>query len=273
MMQHPLDFAETLYYVRNLKVGSHSIFFYRTPSEKHEVVFNFLQAGLENGEGAIYISSQETSKLIRRRMKDFGFNVKVLERDGVLRIFDYDGWYLVDGKFKASRTMMLGQLVLEKAMESGLKGVRGCGEAACFFDHHKERELVDYELAIGKGIDLPVSVLCAYDVNQAKSLEGILFFNLIKAHGPVITHSFAREVRLENFLSKIVIETLKTVFGDEGKEIVLRMLEERLSLSPGMIAEDPKSFVEGLEKVVGSGAHAITKSVVRQTYSTIGITK
>jgi hypothetical protein len=108
-MQRSLDFCDYVRYVRNLKVGSHSIFFYRSPHEKHEVVFNFLQAGIEKGEGAVYIASQETSTRIRRYMEDFGLNVKSLERDGVLRVFDYDGWCLVDGEVFASHTLMLGQ--------------------------------------------------------------------------------------------------------------------------------------------------------------------
>jgi hypothetical protein len=271
-MQHPLDFSETLYYVRRLTVGSHSIFFYKTPSEKRAVIFNFLQAGLEHGEGAIYIASEETSQQIRRHMKDFGLDVTALERDGALRVVDYDGWYLVDGKVQPSYTLMLVQRVLKEAMEMGLKGLRGCGEATCFFDHHQERALVDYELMIGKRIDLPATVLCAYEVNQAKSLEGILFFNLMKAHGPVITRSFAREVCFEHLFSKIVMETLATVFGDAGKETILRMLEERLSLQADNIVDDPKDFVESLEILLGSGAQLITKSVVKQIHSTMGIT-
>lgn len=271
-MQHPLDFGETLYYVRTLTVGSHSIFFYKTPSEKREVIFNFLQVGLTRGEGALYIASQETSQQIRKHMKDFGLNVTALERDGALRIIDYDGWYLVDGKVNPSYTLRLGERVLKEAMEIGLKGLRGCGEATCFFDHHQERALVDYERMIGKRIDLPATVLCAYDINQARSLEGLLFLDLMKAHGSVITRNFAQEVCFEHFFSKIVIETLATVFGDVGKEMILRMLEEHLSLDVDKIVDDPKTFIGSFETVFGSGAHLITKSIVNQIHSMMGIT-
>ncbi|MDH5793275.1 MAG: MEDS domain-containing protein, partial [Candidatus Bathyarchaeota archaeon] len=94
-MQRRLDFGKTLDYVRGLKTGDHGIVFYRSPNEKHEVLFNFLQAGIQKGEGAIYVSSQETSKQIRRRMEDFGLNVKALESDGALRILDYDEFYII----------------------------------------------------------------------------------------------------------------------------------------------------------------------------------
>ena len=97
----------TLDYIRKLKPGNHGVFFYKEPHEKHEVLFNFLQACFQNGEGAIYVASQETSKQIRRHMEDFGLNVKALERDGVLRIFDYDEFYIIDGEVNASHTIML----------------------------------------------------------------------------------------------------------------------------------------------------------------------
>ncbi|MDH5391085.1 MAG: MEDS domain-containing protein, partial [Candidatus Bathyarchaeota archaeon] len=179
-MKSRLNLDETLEYVRDLEPGSHGVFFYRSPYEKHEVLFNFLQAGVQKGEGAIYVSSQETSKQIRRHMEDFGFNVGSLERDGVLGIYDCDGWYVVNGEVDVSHAMMMGYSLFEEAMEIGLKGLRSCGEAACFFEHEKEKELVEYELMIGRKLGLPATALCAYDVNHAKSLEEKFFFSLIK---------------------------------------------------------------------------------------------
>lgn len=272
-MHHRLNFGKTLNYVKNLKTGNHGIFFYRSPHEKHEVLFNFLQAGFQKGEGAIYVASQETSKQIRRHMEDFGLSVKTLERDGVLRIFDYDGWYIIDGEVNVSHTIMMGKRVFDEAMEIGLKGLRGCGEAACFFEHKKEKELVEFELGIGRKLDLSLTALCAYDVNHAKSLEEKLFFGLIKAHGPVVTSSFARGVKFESFFPTITDEVLETVFGKIGKEVILRMLGERHSLTPHKIAEDPRFFIEGLEELIGSGAQVITKSLVTQMHSKMGITQ
>ncbi len=271
-MHRPSNSGKTLDYVRDLKVGNHGIFFYRSPHEKHEVLFNFLQAGFEKGEGAVYVVAQETSKRIRRDMEDFGLNVKALERDGVLRVFDHDGWYVIDGEVNVSHAKMMGQRLFEEAMKIGLKGLRACGEPASFFDHKKEKELVEYELEIGRELDLPITALCAYDVNQAKSLEEKLFFDLIKAHGPVVTSSFAREVKFENFFPTITDEVFETVFGELGKEILLRMLYEHRSVTPHRIGEDPRFFIEGLEELVGSGAQVIIKSVVRQMRSMMGIT-
>jgi len=275
-MKSRLNLDETLEYVRDLEPGSHGVFFYRSPYEKHEVLFNFLQAGVQKGEGAIYVSSQETSKQIRRHMEDFGFNVGSLERDGVLGIYDCDGWYVVNGEVDVSHAMMMGYSLFEEAMEIGLKGLRSCGEAACFFEHEKEKELVEYELMIGRKLGLPATALCAYDVNHAKSLEEKFFFSLIKAHGPVVTSSFAQEVAFEDFFPTIMEDVLEGVFGEIGKEMILIMLDKRHSLTSGererRIAEDPMSFVERLEELVGSGAVVIKQSVAREMLWKMGIT-
>ena len=272
-MHRSSNFAKTLNYIRSLKAGNHGIFFYRSPHEKHEVLFSFLQDGIQKGTGAIYIASQETSTQIRRHMKDFGLNVKALEKDGVLRIFDCEDWYMIDGKVNMAHIKMLRLRVFHEAMELGLKGLHACGETACFFEHKKEKELVEYELGIGRKLERLVTALCAYDVNHAKSLEGKFFFSLIKAHGPVVTTSFAQEVNFEKFFPEITDGVLETMFGKIGKKTILRILDERHSLTPHKIAEDPRSFIEGLEELVGSGAKVITKSVVREMYSKMGITQ
>jgi hypothetical protein len=272
-MQHRLNSDKTLDFVRNLEVGNHGTFLYRSPHEKHEVLFNFLQAGFQKGKGAIYVASQESSKQIRRHMEDFGLNVKSLERDGVLRIVDYYDWYIIDGEVNTSHIMESGLQVFYEAAEIGLKGLHGCGEVACFFEHGKEKELVEYELMIGRKFDLPVTTLCAYDVNHAKSLEEKLFFNLIKAHGAVVTSSFAQQVKFENFFPTIMDEILETVLGEMGKEVLLRILEERHSITPHKIAEDPKSFIEGLEELIGTGAQVITKLIAKQMHLKMGIGK
>jgi hypothetical protein len=58
-MHQRLNFSKTLDYVRNLEVGNHGIFFYKSSHEKHEVLFNFLQAGFQKGEGAFTLQRKK----------------------------------------------------------------------------------------------------------------------------------------------------------------------------------------------------------------------
>lgn len=139
---------EALNYVRDLEVGSHGVFFYRNGSEKHEVLFQFLRGGVENGEGAVYVAGQETSGRIRREMREYGIDVEAWERDGALHVFDCEEWYMRDGRVDIPRMWLMANRIVDGAMEMGLRGLRVCGEVACFFEHHKEKELVEYELGI-----------------------------------------------------------------------------------------------------------------------------
>jgi hypothetical protein len=272
-MNHSLNLGKTVNYVRSLKLGDHGIFFYRDPQEKREVLFNFLQAGIEKGEGAVYVASQETSRQVRRSMEYFGLDVKTHERDGLLRILDYDNFYIINGEVNLTLTRHLGKRLRDEVRENGLEGLRACGEVACFFEHKKEKELVEYELEIGNKLPFPATTLCAYDVNHAKSLEEKLFFNLIKAHGPVVTSSYAQEVKFENFFPTIVSVVFRTVFDDLGSEILLGMLGEQSLVKPfARIGENPGAFVEGLEELLGSGAKGIIKLIGQETFSEIGLT-
>jgi hypothetical protein len=275
-MNPRLDLDETVKYVRALKTGSHGVFFYETPAEKREVLFNYLQAGIQNGEGAIYVASQETSTQIRRQMEAFGLDVRALEREGMLGLYDCDGWYMVNGAVDVSHAMLMGYSAVEAAMELGLKGLRSCGEAACFFDHEKETELMEYELLIGRKLALPATALCAYDVNHATSLEAANLFRCVKAHGPIVTAQFAQEVAFETFFPAIMEEVLEGVFGELGKELILVMLDPRHSLISGererRIADDPAGFVDRLEDLLGSGAVAVKQSMAREVLGKMGIT-
>ncbi|UCC58332.1 MAG: hypothetical protein JSW14_08345, partial [Candidatus Bathyarchaeum sp.] len=71
----------------------------------------------------------------------------------------------------------------------------------------------------------------------------------------------------------IVREVLDTVFGEMGEEAILRMLEEHYSIKPFVsIGEDPGSFTEGLEALIGSGAQVVTRLVAERMYAKMGIT-
>lgn len=267
------EMDETLNYVRDLETGNHGVFFYRGPHEKRKVLFNYLQSGFQRGEGAIYVATQETPTQIRRHMEDFGMNVKTLERDGLLRIFDCEDWYIFDGQVDGSRTLLLAKQVFDETMAIGLKGLRACGEAACFFERHKEKELVEFELMIGRKLNIPVTALCAYDVNHVKSLEEQSFFSLIQAHGPVVTSTFAQEVRFQRVFPAITYEVVEDVFGETGKKTILRMLKDQSSFTPQKIGEDPNCFIQRLNQLLGSGAQVITKTVATRMQTRMGITQ
>jgi len=170
-----------------MKPTDHVILFYDDPNDKRQVLFTYLKAGLDDGEAGAYITSQETPNQIRDGMKQFGIDVDKLDKSGALHVIDYRDWYFKDGTFTISKTMELWKKLYDQIMTKGFKGLRVTGETACFFEKRKVNELVEYEKSLHRKLELPMSVICAYDANVvAKENEGQLYLDLIKAHSTVL---------------------------------------------------------------------------------------
>lgn len=183
--------AEILDFVKTMHVKDHAILFYANRRDKREVLFTYLKAGLAAGEAAIYVASDESTHEIARAMEDFGVNIDQYERTHALRIVDYREWYIIEGKFDVGRIFSLWERSLREALATGFKGLRVAGEMSCFFRHHMLNELVVYERALHRELELPMEAICAYD--DSVVLRGIeedrylrLYVDLITAHGTIL---------------------------------------------------------------------------------------
>jgi sugar-specific transcriptional regulator TrmB len=188
-------------YVRSLRPTEHAIFLYEHPEAKYEVLFNYVKVGLENGEAAVYIASEENPSEIRDAMKRFGIDVEKNEKTGALRILGYDNHYIIEGKCNVQTTMDLYDKMYNEALAKGFKGCRFAGEMACFFEHNLIQELVELERAGHRVLDLPVIGVCAYNANMVMKASNPmdLYNELLKAHGTVLFTG------IDNKLGKIEI--------------------------------------------------------------------
>lgn len=182
---------EILELVRKMKARDHVIFFYTNHRDKHLVLFTYLKAGLDAGEGAVYVASDESSSEIREAMNDFGLDVKHHEKKGALRIVDYREWYIIGGEFNIHRTISLWKKARNEAVARGFDGLRVAGEMACFFKHNMINELVLYERALHREHEIPLAAICAYD--DAVVLKGAeeerylrLYLDLVTAHSTIL---------------------------------------------------------------------------------------
>ena len=183
--------AEILRFVKTMHAKDHVILFYTNSQDKHEVLFTYLKAGLDAGEAAVYVASDEPPDQIRRAMRGFGISVGLYERTHALRIADYREWYIIEGEFDISRTFSLWERSLREAHERGFKGLRVAGEMSCFFKHHMLNQLVLYERALHRELEIPMEAICAYD--DSVVLRGAredsylrLYLDLITAHGTIL---------------------------------------------------------------------------------------
>ncbi|MGC8849191.1 MAG: MEDS domain-containing protein [Candidatus Bathyarchaeia archaeon] len=182
-----MEKEEILGFVRNMKAKDHVILFHSKPEDKRLVLFTYLKAGLDNREAAAYVAGEEPVEEVRRAMKDFGLKVEELEETGALRIIDYREWYIIEGKFDASKTIGLWKKLYDEALAYGFKGLRVTGEMACFFRHGMVKELIEYEKSLHRVLELPIAAICTYNTDLvAKEGRGELFLDLIKMHSTVI---------------------------------------------------------------------------------------
>lgn len=189
------------HFVRTLKPTDHTIFVYESEEAKHNVLFNYIKIGLENGEAGLYVASEESPSEIRHAMRQSGIPVEKYEETGALKIIQQDEVYIINGKFDISTTMAFWKKVYDETMVKGFKGLRVTGEMACFFEENLLQELLEYEMALHRVLDLPMIAICAYnseDLNKAFNPIN-LYSELVKAHGTVL---FAG---IDNKLGKIEI--------------------------------------------------------------------
>src|SRR3989304_8954961 len=98
-------------------------------------------------------------------MRMHAIDVEQLEKSHALHVLPYTEWYYLDGYFDMSRTMSLWEKLYNDSKSHGFKGLRVIGELYCFFERGQLKELVAYEKALHKNVDLPMSVVCAYDTS------------------------------------------------------------------------------------------------------------
>jgi len=169
-----MEKEEILQFARQMKPREHVIMFHSSSEDKHRVLFTYLKAGLDQGEAAVYVASEETVDEIRQAMRRFGMDVDELERHGALRVIDWRDWYIIGGKFSIAETLERWKRMYDEAVAKGFKGLRITGETACFFRERMVKELVEYEQALHRVLELPMSAICAYDSRVvANEREGI----------------------------------------------------------------------------------------------------
>jgi len=174
--------------VNRLKPRDHIILVYDSVETKHNFLFSYIKTGLENNEAAAYVCSEENPNQIREAMKQFGIEVEKHERTGALTIIHYTDFYIIDGKFNTTKVLDSWTKLYKEALTKGFKGLRVTGEMGFFFKHNLTKELIEYEDALHRVLDIPIVAICAYSTNILNRSEDPvnIYSELVKAHGTVL---------------------------------------------------------------------------------------
>jgi len=175
-------------YMEQLRPTNHLTLIYGSSEAKYNVLFTYLKVGLEKGEAAVYVSSEESPNQIRKAMKRFGIDVRKYEKASALNISKYKDIYIKNGKFDIPTTIDSWNRLYNTALEKGFKGLRVAGETAWFFNRELIPELIEYEKSLHRVMDVPMIAICACNANMLnRSKDPVGVYNeLAKAHGTVL---------------------------------------------------------------------------------------
>lgn len=262
-MLHLIE-KNTLDLVRELKATYHGILFYLNPENCRQVLFDYVITGLNQNERVIYISEWEKPQRVQKAMEAANVDVKIYEKNDALRFISCKRWYMINGEVEAGSIMGLLQKTLDETLSRGFRGLRICSETYCLFTHHKMKKLMDYERVYGKKLKLPITVLCAYDLGQVKTLGEKFFLELVKAHSCLLCAE--TEIGGEVVL-KSVNEGLEKALGRVAKEIIFYILKNRYGLEKEAIPGKFMVFHEALENLFGIGVEPLESMIFKELYS------
>lgn len=76
---------------------------------------------------------------------------------------------------------------------------------------------------------------------------------------------------LDDLLINVVDETLRQVFREEGTKAIYAFIKNNCHLKREEIAEKPKVFSAGLERLMGSAAPVIEKLILKNLHRKLGL--
>jgi sugar-specific transcriptional regulator TrmB len=181
--------------LNRLRPRDHVILFYDSPKSKYNTLFAYIRDGLNRGEAATYVCSEDSPDEIRAAMSDYGLDVQLYEERGALQIFGYTDIYIIDGAFNLDHVMDSWSRSYNDALSKGFKGLRVTGEMSCFIKHDLIQELLNYERTLHSVLDIPMTAICAYNAEILAEVENPIdiYSELVKAHGKIL---FAGEDRI-----------------------------------------------------------------------------
>lgn len=190
----PEDFSS---YFTDIQIHSHDILFYDSYETKNRIAYNYLAAGLSQGEGVVYVCSEEKPEKIEEGMSSHGIDVEPNLMSGNITIHTWDEWYIINGSVDPYRIINKWNEEVTRLRSRGL-GLRAVGDVTCFFVHDKVRELLRYEYALHKVLTLPMKVICGYNLKTIVDMGYTdMIMPLVRAHGKAIFTAEGGSILLE----------------------------------------------------------------------------
>jgi len=169
--------------------GMHVCHFYKTQNDLTDVLLPYFEAGLENNEFCMLVTSQplqpEDAKLaLREKVKNLDHYLEKKQ----LMILDSHRWYAKSGKLELHKVLTSWIEKEKEALENGFDGLRVAGNAS-WLDSTEWKAKIEYEAMVDYAIGSHKTLaICSYsidkcDINQLIKVASRHHFTLTKESG------------------------------------------------------------------------------------------
>jgi len=176
-----LESSDIIKTVRGLGPNDHVVLFYSNIEAKRELVFPFLQEALQKEGAAVYVTEHEPLDELREAMKHWGIYVDKYEYEHSLTITDFETLVAAEERLSDLKTSKLLNDLIERLIKRG-GPVRVVADPTLIAKRGMIDEVLKRERALGRHLELPLTVICCYEDTLADTKEGEFLIETLRSH-------------------------------------------------------------------------------------------
>lgn len=188
-----MEKSDILRTLRSLAPKDHVVLFYSNIDMKRELVFPFVQDAIQKQGVAVYAAEQESFSELREAMKHWGIYVDRYERDHSLIITDHLELMDAEERLNDLRSNELLRYLMERLMKRG-GPIRIVVDPTTLAKRGTVDELIERERALGKHLELPLTMICCYEDTLANIKGGDFLVETLQAHSHAVFPGIALQL-------------------------------------------------------------------------------
>jgi hypothetical protein len=183
----PIPFAGS-----QLGATRHVCAFFRNADEEYRVLLPFIQDGFESGDRAFHIIDPKLRNEHLRRLASAGIDVAVAERNGRLRLHDWNDTYFRHGHFDQHAMLTLIDAELNEGAGQGFRLSRAIAHVAwALEDRRGVQDVVEFEARLNYVLPrYKDSIICVYDLAR---FGAAIVVDMLRTHPMVIIGGILQE--------------------------------------------------------------------------------
>jgi MEDS: MEthanogen/methylotroph, DcmR Sensory domain len=183
----PIPFAGS-----QLGATRHVCAFFRNADEEYRVLLPFIQDGFESGDRAFHIVDPKLRNEHRRRLASAGIDVAVAERNGQLRLHDWNDTYFRHGRFDQHAMLAFIEAELKEGAGQGFRLSRAIGHVAWALEDRPDvQDVVEFEARLNYILPrYQDPIICVYDLAR---FGAAIVVDMLRTHPMVIIGGILQE--------------------------------------------------------------------------------